>query len=127
MYSDFNFGEFLVKILLLTAIVIVLQVLLRNYLNKLFHIKKKFFSYDHVNKTHQKLDWLIRMASVLIIVYFIYQDDLKETIYRSATVRKTPTSKHIVKRRCLSGSKRTLTTRFVQLTISGGRMKTPTD
>ncbi|MCG3418617.1 DUF4181 domain-containing protein [Oceanobacillus jordanicus] len=81
MYGEFDYVEFLMKILLLTAIVTVLQVLLRNYLNKLFHIKKKFFSYDHVNKIHQKFDWLIRIASVFIIVYFIYQDDLKETIY----------------------------------------------
>lgn len=81
MYGEFDYVEFMVKILLLTAFVIVLQVLLRNYLNKLFHIKKKFFSYDHVNKTHQKLDWLIRFASVFIIVYFIYQGDWKETIY----------------------------------------------
>ncbi|AVR00991.1 hypothetical protein OBCHQ24_18980 [Oceanobacillus iheyensis] len=48
-------------------------------------------------------------------------------IYPGATVRKTLTSKHEMKQLVFSGSKRTLTPRFVQLTISGGRAKTPTD
>jgi hypothetical protein len=41
--------------------------------------------------------------------------------YPSATVHKTLTSKHEVKPLVFSGIKRTLTPRFVQQTISGGR------
>jgi hypothetical protein len=81
VYSDFNLGEFIFKVFLLLIIVFVLELLMRKYLNRFFHIKKKFFSYNHVNKTHQKFDWFIRIASVFIIVYFTYQGELKETIY----------------------------------------------
>ncbi len=46
--------------------------------------------------------------------------------YRGATVRKTPTSKHKVKRRCLSGGRRS-NMRICSTNNQWGKNENPTD
>ncbi|WP_052360707.1 DUF4181 domain-containing protein [Oceanobacillus manasiensis] len=81
MAGNFDLGTFLIYVLLLVIMALVIQVLLRYYLNKLFNINKKLFSYNYVNKVHQKSDWSIRIVMSIAIFYYVLQGNLKETIY----------------------------------------------
>jgi len=57
---------FLLKLLLVLSIFGVLLYLYNSMMRKLLKVeKKKIFSYNHINSTHKKVDWTIR---ILIIV-----------------------------------------------------------
>jgi hypothetical protein len=56
-----------IAFLLVFAVIVIFNVALR----KLFKIKtekKDFFAYGHVNKLHQKFDWVIRIGSGIVII-----------------------------------------------------------
>lgn len=63
---------FFLSLVLLIAFIFLIKALLR----KIFHIekgKKEFFSYNHVNSLHRKIDWGIRIASMITYITFFYQ------------------------------------------------------
>ncbi|PSL36299.1 uncharacterized protein DUF4181 [Planomicrobium soli] len=70
-------------LLLLFALISITNFLLR----KLFKIekeKKNFFSYNHINKLHQKVDWVIRIGSMianLTLLYLVIFKDFEIALY----------------------------------------------
>ena len=64
--------DFLIKLIIfLTSIVLVLSIF--NYtVRKLLGVdRKKWFSYNHINERHKKLDWYVRIVFI-ISLFFIY-------------------------------------------------------
>jgi uncharacterized membrane protein YfcA len=57
-------------LLLYSLLLFFLNLLLRKWLNVK---RKKFFSYNHINEKHKKVDWMIRITFMiaLLIGYFI--------------------------------------------------------
>lgn len=64
---------FLQKLLLVLSIFGVVLYLYNSMMRKLLRVeKKKFFSNNHINEKHQKIDWAIRITIVvcMLIGYF---------------------------------------------------------
>ena len=60
---------------LLLVVLFILISLLKFSLRKLFKIKKEkkeLFSYNHINKLHQKVDWFVRGVTMLALVVILY-------------------------------------------------------
>ncbi len=65
---------FWMKLFLLISIFLLFSFIFNTVISKWLKVeKKKFFSYDHVNEKHKKIDWTIRMAMLvsLSLGYFI--------------------------------------------------------
>jgi len=66
---------------LILVVLFALISLLKYFLRKLFKIKKEkreLFSYNHINKLHQKVDWLVRAVSMLAMIVILYLMMYKE-------------------------------------------------
>ena len=66
---------------LFLVILFALISLLKFSLRKLFNIKKErkeLFSYNHINKLHQKTDWLVRGVTTLALITILYLVMFKE-------------------------------------------------
>lgn len=66
---------------LVLAVLFALISLLKFSLRKLFKIekeKKDLFSYNHINKLHQKVDWFVRGVSMLSLIAILYLTMYKE-------------------------------------------------
>jgi hypothetical protein len=64
--------EFFFLIVSILAIIAASKFVLR----KVFHIKKvkkKIFSYNHINRTHRIVDWMVRITAVAFNLIFMYQ------------------------------------------------------
>lgn len=64
-------GKLFLSLAVLFTVIFLVKVLLR----KIFHIekgKKEFFSYNHVNSLHRKVDWAIRIVTMVVYITFIY-------------------------------------------------------
>ena len=59
-----KFAFIVLIVLVLDAIV---KLLLRNSL-KIEKGKKPFFSYNHINELHRKIDWAIRITSAIVLI-----------------------------------------------------------
>lgn len=72
MYGiELNFWQ---ELFLLLTIVLLLLVSFNALMRKLLKVEKKnFFSYDHVNEEHSKIDWTIRIIFIVILLlrYFV--------------------------------------------------------
>ena len=65
-------GKLLLSLAVLFTVIFLVKVLLR----KIFHIekgKKEFFSYNHINSLHRKVDWAIRIVSMVVYLIFFYK------------------------------------------------------
>ncbi|WP_404451812.1 DUF4181 domain-containing protein [Virgibacillus necropolis] len=77
MYSYGLEPIFWLKLVLILAIILVLLVSFNEVMSKWLKVEKKklfsFFSYNHVNEKHKKVDWTIRITFIVIIIlgYFI--------------------------------------------------------
>ncbi|ARK31358.1 DUF4181 domain-containing protein [Halalkalibacter krulwichiae] len=59
---------FWLNLLLILAIVILLLVSFNTIMRKWLKVeKRKFFSYNHVNAKHKKMDWAIRITTIFFI------------------------------------------------------------
>ncbi|SFL98712.1 protein of unknown function [Gracilibacillus orientalis] len=57
------------RLLLLLAIVLLLFVSLNTIMRKWWNVeRKKFFSYNHVNEKHKKVDWTIRITTIVSLL-----------------------------------------------------------
>ncbi|WP_282141601.1 DUF4181 domain-containing protein [Cytobacillus oceanisediminis] len=57
------------KLILLIAIVVALMYFFELGLRKWLKVeKKKFFSYNHINDKHKKVDWTIRIGFLVILL-----------------------------------------------------------
>lgn len=61
---------------IIVLIMVILIGTVKYVLRKAFKIKKvrrKFFSYHHINELHRKVDWIVRIASAIVFfISFIY-------------------------------------------------------
>lgn len=54
-------------LLMVLGLIMVVKLLLRKVL-KIEKEKKSFFSYNHINNLHRKIDWGMRITSVVVII-----------------------------------------------------------
>ena len=62
---------FWIKLAFFVLIVFVLNTIVKLLLRKLMKIekeKKSFFSYNHINELHRKIDWVIRITSTIVLI-----------------------------------------------------------
>lgn len=63
------------------VILFAVMALVKFTLRKLFKIEKEkteWFSYNHVNKTHKKVDWVVRILSAIVLIAISYLVIFKE-------------------------------------------------
>lgn len=69
------------KIGLYLVILFALMAVVKFALRKIFKIEKEkteWFSYNHVNKTHKKVDWVVRILSAIVLIGILYLVIFKE-------------------------------------------------
>lgn len=69
------------KIGMSLVILFAVMALVKFTLRKLFKIEKEkmeWFSYNHVNKTHKKVDWVVRILSTIVLIAISYLVIFKE-------------------------------------------------
>ncbi|MBT2663441.1 DUF4181 domain-containing protein [Bacillus sp. ISL-45] len=64
--------QFLILIGLIVTTIWLMKFILRKALN-IPKVKRKAFSYNHINKTHRNLEWVLRIATVIAYVYLFFQ------------------------------------------------------
>lgn len=71
---------FWLNFLLYVLLVFIFISFVKTTLSKIFNIereKRSFFSYNHINQLHKKIDWCIRISSAIVIIitqyFIIYQ------------------------------------------------------
>ncbi|MGV2939155.1 DUF4181 domain-containing protein [Mesobacillus sp. LC4] len=64
--------EFLILIGLIVAIICLMKYFLRKVLH-IPRVKRKAFSYYHINQTHRNLEWVLRVSTVIAYVYLSFQ------------------------------------------------------
>jgi uncharacterized membrane protein HdeD (DUF308 family) len=60
---------FWLKFILIVLVAMACGMFIKYFLRTTFHIekeKRKFFSYNHINATHRKIDWGLRIGSLLV-------------------------------------------------------------
>jgi Domain of unknown function (DUF4181) len=63
--------NFWIKFFLLLAIILLLLISFHALLRKWFRVERsKFFSYNHVNAKHKKIDWILRITTIVVILLF---------------------------------------------------------
>ncbi|MCK1999572.1 DUF4181 domain-containing protein [Psychrobacillus psychrodurans] len=70
-----------IKLLFFLLIVFVLNTIVKLLLRKLLAIekeKKSFFSYNHINELHRKIDWAIRITSMITFIVINYLIIIKD-------------------------------------------------
>ncbi len=61
--------KFWLELFLLVSILLLLLVSFNAVMRKLLKVeKKKFFSYNHVNEKHSKIDWTIRITIIVVLL-----------------------------------------------------------
>ncbi|WP_415813216.1 DUF4181 domain-containing protein [Mesobacillus thioparans] len=63
-------------IFILIGWIVVIIWLMKFFLRKVLNIPKvqgKAFSYNHINKTHRNLEWVLRIATDIAYVYLFFQ------------------------------------------------------
>jgi hypothetical protein len=70
MYSYGIELTFWLKLLLFLVIVVLLYVSFNTIMRKFLNVeRRKFFSYNHVNEKHKRIDWTIRIVTIVIIFF----------------------------------------------------------
>jgi hypothetical protein len=65
----------LIFVTLIISIIAIITAF-KSILRKIFYIKKvkrKLFSYNHINHTHRIVDWMVRIAAVIFYLIFMYR------------------------------------------------------
>lgn len=66
---------FWLKFGIITLILLLLISGMKFFLRKAFKIekeKKAFFSYNYINELHKKVDWCVRIGSMIVFIVVIY-------------------------------------------------------
>jgi hypothetical protein len=64
--------EYIVFVVLVITIVWLMKFLLRKAFN-IPKIKRKVFSYNHINKTHRNAEWILRITTVITYLILFFQ------------------------------------------------------
>lgn len=60
---------FWLRLIVLLVIVLLLLLSFEKLMRTLFQTrKKKYFSYNHINEKHKRIDWIIRIATIVFLV-----------------------------------------------------------
>ena len=65
-------GLLVLLIVLIGTIVWLMKFLLRKALN-IPKVKRKVFSYNHINKTHRNFEWILRITTLIAYLILFYQ------------------------------------------------------
>ncbi len=65
-------GLLVLLIVLIGTIVWLMKFLLRKALN-IPKVKRKVFSYNHINKVHRNAEWVLRITTVIAYLILFYQ------------------------------------------------------
>ena len=66
---DFELNKLIV---ILISLVLVLHIFSYT-IRKLLRVeRKKWFSYNHINERHKKLDWYLRIAFIILLIFFYF-------------------------------------------------------
>ncbi|QXE02083.1 DUF4181 domain-containing protein [Terribacillus sp. DMT04] len=69
-----NYGiepDFWIRFFLLLAAILLLLISFHALMRKWFRVERsKFFSYNHVNAKHKKIDWILRITTIVMILLF---------------------------------------------------------
>lgn len=83
MYGYGTESTFWLKLVLMLAIILVLLVSFNTVMRKWLKVeKKKFFSYNHVNEQHKKIDWTIRITFVVFIFLGFFINSMVDPMER---------------------------------------------
>lgn len=63
--------RFLLLAALMISVITFVKFVIRKTL-KIPKVKKAFFSYNHINDIHRKIDWAVRITALLINVFLIH-------------------------------------------------------
>ena len=80
------------NLLFFFLVVFVINSVLKFTLRKLFKIepsKREFFSYNHINDQHRKIDWFVRYGTLiagLVLLYFVALGDYPPSYYLAAVI-----------------------------------------
>ncbi|WP_240033975.1 DUF4181 domain-containing protein [Planococcus salinus] len=80
------------NLLFFFLIVFAINYILKFALRKLFKIepsKREFFSYNHINDQHRKVDWFVRGGTLivgLVLLYFVALDKYPPSYYLVAVI-----------------------------------------
>ena len=66
---DFELNKIIV---ILISLVLVLHIFSYTIRKLLGVDKKKWFSYNYINERHKKLDWYLRIAFIILLMFFIF-------------------------------------------------------
>jgi hypothetical protein len=64
--------EFFFLIVWILAIIAASKFVLRKVFN-IKKVKQKIFSYNHMNRTHRIVDWMVRITAVIFYLILMYQ------------------------------------------------------
>jgi hypothetical protein len=64
--------EFFFLIVSILAIIAASKFVLRKVFN-IKKVKKKIFSYNHINRAHRIADWTVRLTALTVYMIFMYQ------------------------------------------------------
>lgn len=64
--------KFLLMIVLIVSMIWLIKLLLRRAF-KIPTVKKKAFSYNHINKAHRTADWVVRITGLIGYIILMYQ------------------------------------------------------
>ncbi|MET3507317.1 DUF4181 domain-containing protein [Halalkalibacter oceani] len=71
MYSGID-ASFVIKLLVLLAVTVIFIFLFQTLLRKWLNVEKpKWFSYQHVNEKHKKVDWITRGITVVLTIIWL--------------------------------------------------------
>ncbi|QHJ69124.1 DUF4181 domain-containing protein [Planococcus halotolerans] len=69
MYEQGGDPDFWWKWMLMMATVILSVIVFNAIMRKLLNVERqKFFSYNHINEKHKKVDWTIRISTVVVLL-----------------------------------------------------------
>ena len=66
---DFELNKIIV---ILISLVLVLHIFSYTIRKLLGVDKKKWFSYNYINERHKKLDWYVRIAFIILLIFFYF-------------------------------------------------------
>lgn len=72
-------------LLILIVGILLLSFIFNSIMSKFLKVeKRKIFSYDYVNKTHMKIDWVLRIVLVIILtiyLFYTFNDPYKDDFF----------------------------------------------
>jgi len=63
--------NFILIVLVTFTLIAAVRIILRKSFN-IEKVKRNFFSYNHINNLHKKLDWMIRITTAIVLIVCLY-------------------------------------------------------